>query len=350
MTKNKLKLITIAADILILLIAIITLKSCADSTDTYQTDFIAMDTYVSFTVNGKNPSIAAQSAQRETKRLESLLSVTDPDSEVSKINSANGQTLTISGETAAVIELALNVGHISGGALDITLRPVIKEWGFTSGDYKVPSAETLEKLLEKVDYKSVDLKLGLISGEITLPEGFEIDLGAAAKGYVGDRVIETLKENRITSALVNFGGNIQALGRRENGEKWRVGIKSPFDESNFGVLEIEDKAVVTSGGYERFFEDENGVRYHHIINPSNGYPADSGIASATIIDESGAVCDALSTAVFVMGEERAVGVYRNYGDFDMILVTDKGEILITEGIEDCFENTSDMPVKIIKKS
>lgn len=144
--------------ILILLSAITLLTSCAFSPDSYQTDFISMDTYISFTVYGKNAKNAAESAKAETKRLEALLSVTDPDSETSKINAAGGQTVEISGDTANVIFSALSVSELTGGALDITLRPVIKEWGFTTGEYKVPTEERLEELLEKVDYRAVDLE------------------------------------------------------------------------------------------------------------------------------------------------------------------------------------------------
>lgn len=328
---------------------ILNLTACdlGEDTSVYQTGFISMDTYISFTVYGNNRENAAKAAQKETQRLEALFSVTDPNSEVSKINSANGASVKISDDTANVIQTALRIGEISGGALDVTLRPVIQEWGFTSDEYKVPMEETLNILLEKVDYKAVELSIDPTEKNITLPNGFEIDLGAVAKGYAGDKAIEILKENGITSALVNFGGNVQTVGTKPDGTKWNVAVRSPFDESNFGVLKIKDQAVVTSGAYERYFEDENGIRYHHIIDPANGYPARSGIVSATIVGESGCLCDALSTAVFVMGAEKAAEVYRILGNFEMLLVTDEGKILITEGLEEIFENRSEMTVDIL---
>lgn len=309
----------------------------------YQTGFISMDTYISLTVYGEKGEEAAKDCQGEIERLEALMSVTDPDSEVSKINLSGGEKVTVSGDTAAVIAQALQTGRESGGALDITLRPVVVEWGFTTGDYKVPDKETLKKLLENVDYKAVKLE----GSSVTLPEGYQIDLGSAAKGFAGDKTVEILKEKGITSALINLGGNVQTVGKKPDGTDWRVAVRNPFNESNMCVLEVSDKALVTSGNYERYFEDENGARYHHIIDPADGYPADNGIVSATIIGDSGLSCDALSTAVFVMGSDKAEKLWREKGGFEMLLVTDDKKILITDGITDIFSNLSDMEVTVI---
>ena len=329
----------------LLLPLILFLTACEAEPVVYQTGFISMDTYISFTVYGENAENAAKAAQEETQRLEALFSVTDPDSEVSKINNSGGEAVNIGTDTASVIAEALRIGAASDGALDITLRPVIKEWGFTTGEYKIPDSGTLAALLEYVDYKAVTLD----GGTVSVPKEYRIDLGSVAKGYVGDRTISVLRENGIASALVNLGGNVQTLGTKPDGENWRVAVQNPFGEGNLCVIEISDKAIVTSGNYERYFEDENGTRYHHIIDPKDGYPADNGLVSATIIGESGVECDALSTAVFVMGEDRAGELWRNDGGFEMILVTDEGKMLVTEGLTGCFENRSDMEVEIIKK-
>lgn len=332
-----------------LLLTALAVTACGTDLNTappvYQTGFISMDTYISLTVYGENRESAAKSCQSEIERLEELLSATDSDSEVYKINSSEGMPVTVSDDTKAVISQALLTAEESGGALDITLRPVVKEWGFTTGEYKVPDSAVLEKLLEKADYKAVQLKENIVS----LPKDFQIDLGAVAKGYAGDKAIEKLKERGITSALVNLGGNVQTLGAKPDGTSWNVAVKSPFDESSLCVLRVQNKAIVTSGNYERYFEDENGKRYHHIIDPADGFPADNGIVSATVIGDKGLTCDALSTAIFVMGSDKAEKLWREKGDFEMLLVTDDKKILVTEGILDSFSNSSDMEVTVIKK-
>lgn len=161
-------------------------------------------------------------------------------------------------------------------------------------------------------------------------------MGAVGKGYSADLVTEGLKEYDIESAIISLGGNIQAVGSRPDGSDWRIGIRAPWEEGNLGVLEISDAAVVTSGGYENYFEDEDGNIYWHILDPSTGYPADSGIQSITIVGQEGKFCDALSTALFVLGTEKAETYWREHGGFEMRIVTDENEIRLTEGIAERF--------------
>ncbi len=327
------------------------LSSCGLEPPLYETGFIAMDTYISLTVYGKNAETAAKAAKDEILRIESLMSAADPDSEVSKINSMAGEIVTVSDDAEKVIRAALETAEETDGALDITLRPVITEWGFTTGDYKIPDGKTLNNLLKKVDYRSV------LVGDNTvfLPFGRQIDLGAAAKGYAGDKALSVLKDYGVESAIVSLGGNVQALGAKTDGKNWNIAVKNPFVEnsvssiSNICILGLKDAAVVTSGNYERYFEGEDGKRYHHIIDPSDGYPADNGIVSATIIGKTGLECDALSTAVFVMGAEKAEKLWREKGGFEMLLVTDDKRIIVTEGLSDVFTNLSDMKVTEIRK-
>lgn len=163
-----------------------------------------------------------------------------------------------------------------------------------------------------------------------------LDLGAVGKGYAGDVIAELLRENGVTSALLDIGGNIQAIGSKTDGSDWRLGIRDPFGEGNVGVLSVSDKAVVTSGSYERYFIGEDGKQYGHIIDPSTGYPAESGLMSAAVIAKEGKLCDALSTSLFVMGLDKAADYWRGNKNFDMILITEDGEIYITEGIKDSF--------------
>ena len=155
-----------------------------------------------------------------------------------------------------------------------------------------------------------------------------------------------LKDEGISSAVLDLGGNIQTVGSRPDGGEWRVGVKSP-DGGILGVLSIRDMAVVTSGGYERYFE-QDGQIYWHILDPKTGYPADSGLASVTIVGSDGTLCDGLSTAVFVMGRERAQELWRQWGGFEMLLLDSEGTIYITEGLEGSFEPESGLEVLVIK--
>ena len=166
-------------------------------------------------------------------------------------------------------------------------------------------------------------------------KGLEIDLGGIAKGFTGDRVGEIFSRYNINSGIISLGGNVQAYGTKTNGKPWRVAIQNPESSMEYlGVLDVQDKAVVTSGGYERFFE-ENGVRYHHIIDPRTGYPADSGLISATIVCEKGILADGLSTSLFIMGKDQAEKFWRESDlYFDYILEDKEGTLYVTEGIAD----------------
>lgn len=178
--------------------------------------------------------------------------------------------------------------------------------------------------------------------------GMEIDLGGIAKGFTSSRVMEVFKEHGVEHGLVSLGGNVQALGAKENGNPWRVAIQNPESELDYlGVLEIEDKCVITSGGYERFFE-KDGVRYHHIIDPRTGHPADSGIISATIISKDGTLADGLSTSLFIMGKEQAAKFWRKNADrFDYVLEDADGKLYVTEGAEKMI--TTQAEVEVVRK-
>ena len=209
---------------------------------------------------------------------------------------------------------------------------MLEAWGFTTDTKRVPSQEEIDALLEHVDYEKITLEGDLL----TVPEGMELDFGAVGKGYAGDFAAETIRTHGIGSAILSLGGNIQAVGSRPDGTDWRIGLRSPWEDGTLGVLRVSDCAVVTSGGYENYFEDEEGNVYWHILDPATGYPADSGLASVTIVCPQGRMGDALSTALFVMGPQKAEEYWRENEGFEMILVTQEGELLITEELSDRF--------------
>ena len=268
-------------------------------------------------------------AEARVRELEGLWSVTDGTSEISTLN--HDGSAELSPETAELLGAALDMCRRTDGALDISTYPVLRAWGFTTGEYSVPGGEAIAALLPLVDYGRVALE----AGAAALPPGMEIDLGSVAKGYTGDALAALLKQGGAASALLDLGGNIQAVGSKPDGSPWRVAIRDPAGDGNIGVVEVVDQVVVTSGGYERYFE-EDGVRYWHIIDPATGWPARSGLTSVTVVGESGLLCDGLSTALFVMGREGALEHWRQHRDFEAVLVSEDGSVTITAGLEGRF--------------
>ncbi len=282
------------------------------------TDF-AMNTAVSVTVRSRNCQKIADKALDEIKRVEKLMSATIKDSDVARINSApSGEYTKVSDEVYNLIELCLEVSKISGGAFDITVNPISELWNFTSENPSVPKKEDIKNLLNSVGYENI--ALNPTDKSVCLKkEGMSISLGAVAKGYAADCVAEILTSNGVSDAIVDIGGNIYALGEK------KIGIQTPFKARGeySTVCTVKDKSVVTSGPYERYFK-EDGKIYHHIIDTKTGYPCESGLISATIISESSALCDALSTAAFALGEDGARDILSQFDAVSAILLTEDG--------------------------
>lgn len=305
---------------------------------------IAMDTVMIFTAYGQRSTSSVYTAEDRVRALEKLLSRTDPESDVSRINSAEANTpVEVDGGTLDVIQAARFWSRKTGGAFDFTLAPVSSAWGFAESSFRVPSRAELEALLPLVGENRIFVEEGAVSHE----EGSRIDLGGIAKGYVADVTADIFREYGIPRGMVNLGGTVYVLGDRPDGAPWRVGVQDPAradDAGGFvGVLELENAFAVTSGGYQRYFEEEER-RYHHIIDPATGYPAESGLTSVTVVKDqregetgNGAMCDALSTALFVMGEEQALAFRRDSDlGFDLVLVTEDGRVVVTDGIAERF--------------
>ena len=307
--------------------------------------FFAMDTAMDFTVYGD--AALLDEAETLIGSLEEQVSVTDEHSDIYAIDHTGSGSL--SGNTAELMEQALELCRRTGGALDISVYSIVRAWGFTTGSYQVPDEETIQSLLPLVDYTQIQYDAA--TGVVTLPEGMEIDLGSVAKGYAGQLAAQMLREHGVQSALLNLGGNVQTVGAKPDGSPWQIGIKDLQGEDAMMVLSVEDQAVVTSGGYERYFE-QDGQTYWHIMDPFTGRPADSGLLSVTIVGDEGVVCDGLSTALFVMGLEKAADLWAQSGDFEAVFVTASGEVYITEGLRDRFaltEQYADTPVSVIER-
>ena len=299
----------------------------ASRTEAKDVTFFAMDTVMSVRAFGADDALLS-GAEPLVTELEAELSATREGSAVYTLNRTG--SVTLSEEGAYLLDRALALCRETGGALDVSVYPVVRAWGFTTadGNYRVPDAAELSALLERVDYTRVTLE----GNSASLPEGMELDLGAVAKGYAGDRIAAYLKDAGVESALLDLGGNVQTVGKKPDGSDWRIAVQNPDGEGVLGVLAVSDQAVITSGGYERYFIDDAGTLRWHIMDPRSGYPARNGLISVTVVGDEGLYCDALSTALFVMGTEDAVAFWRGHRDFDMILVTEDGTLLLTPGL------------------
>lgn len=330
-------------------VMLLTLAGCGGDPDKAQESIqaIAMDTVMIFTAYGQHGTAAVYDAEELAYEMEDLLSRTNPESDVSRLNGAPADApVELDRRTAAALEAALTWSERTDGAFDCTLAQVSSAWGFTEDSFRVPEQRELAALLEHTGFDQITLS-GTAASHA--PEA-AVDLGGIAKGWLSDEILKIFRKNQVPRGRIELGGNICVIGDRPDGSPWRIGVQDPADplsaDAFVGILRLTDAYTVTSGGYQRYFE-EGGKTYHHIIDPATGYPAESGLVSVTVetaaAEGAGAMCDALSTALFVMGEEKALEYWRSSGyDFELILVTEDGRVLVTEGLADRFtagENT-----------
>ena len=326
------------------------LTGCGKQTTEATAQIFAMDTVMEVAAYGEHAEQAVKYTEKRIEELENRLSRTKAHSLVSGLN-RDGSIRHLTYDYWNLIARAKEYRDATNGAFDITIAPVMDAWGFTGDSFRVPEQSELDTLLKKVNSDAIQM-LGSPSDSVTLGEGQAIDLGGIAKGYTSDCVEAVFYDHEIENGKISLGGNVFVLGTKPDGSDWRVGIKDPRNESGLAaILSLRDAYAITSGGYERYFE-ENGKTYHHIIDPSTGYPADSGLLSVTVVAAdngpdwagagNGAMCDAFSTALFVMGEEQALDFWRNGGyDFDLVLVTEDGRVVITAGLADRLEEVKD---------
>jgi thiamine biosynthesis lipoprotein len=278
---------------------------------------------------------------RRLDEIEAVFNVHDPESEVSRLNARAGGTPVKVGEALFfVLDKALFFARETQGAFDPTVGPVVALWGISTEHPRVPTEEEIAALLLLVDYRAVAVNQE--TGEVSLPMGAGLDFGGIAKGYAADCIASLFAEQRVRQGIIDLGGNIYVYGTKKDSSKWRVGVKDPLDSQGGPALRLEvagSRTVVTSGAYERFFE-QGGQIYHHIIDPAMGWPADAGLLSATIVADSSLAADALSTACYVVGRE---GVERLFpqgfaGDgkvrAEIALIGNDKRLWVTPGLRD----------------
>lgn len=300
--------------------------------ETATKDVFAMDTYMTITAYGQEAEKAVDGAIREITRLDGLFSTGSDASEVSQLNKTGSKK--VSADVMNLEQAAQKVYQSTKGAFDNTVYPLMEAWGFSAGKYRVPSDQEIEKLKKKVGSDRV--KWNTQTGQITLPEGCRIDFGGIAKGYTSYKLKEIFAKYKVTGAIVSLGGNVETYGSRPEGGSWKVGIENPsvsaLKGDYVGILSLGEEAVITSGSYQRYFE-KDGKNYHHILDPATGKPVDNGLLSVTVISPDGTMADGLSTALFVMGEEKGIQYYKQHKkEMDVVWLKTDGTILVTEGL------------------
>lgn len=304
------------------------LAGCAGQQASYTTDFFAMDTFMSVSVYGDTQDDAEQAAvicEQEVNALEPALSRTRTDSDLYRLNQANGAVCEVSDDTYAAIQAAVQYAELTGGAFDPTMAPLTDLWGINTENAHVPAQAEIDEALTHVGYENIKL---LGNNQVQLLHGAQLDLGGIGKGFATDAVSALLAQQpqgEVTGALVQLGGNIGAFGENpaRDGGNWVVGVADPDNNAEFvATVEVRDASVVTSGDYERYFE-QDGKRYHHIFDPKTGYPADTGLRSVTVIDQNSTRADSLTTALFVMGLDDGLAFCAENDIAAVFITTDK---------------------------
>ena len=295
---------------------LLTLSGCGGKSEPYSTDFFAMDTFMSVKVLGSDGESLAQQCESEINALESVLSRTREDTDIAKLNAADGAPVTLSDEGAKLLSTALDLSAATNGAYDPTVAPLTDLWGIGTEHQKAPSQSEIDAALQNVGIAHVHEN----GDAVTLDSGSKIDLGGIAKGYAADLCADILKSADADGLLV-LGGNIYAVGTNE-GKDWNIGIADPDDSADtIAAVAVHDLSVVTSGDYERYFE------------PKTGYPAASGLRSVTVIDENSTRADALTTALFVMGADKG-RAYCEENGIAAVFVTSDRPVFTTETVSE----------------
>lgn len=311
---------------LVLCVALLySVTGCSKAEEEYSKTGYYFNTIIKISVNHNEGEALLQKCFSLCADYEKIFSRTDEDSELYKLNHRSTDRVEVSDELAELIALGLEYGQVSGGAFDITIAPLSDLWDFTAEEPKVPEEADIQSALAKVDDSKVHLK-----GNTVIFDNADtmIDLGAIVKGWAADQLKAWLEGEGVTSGMIDLGGNVLAIGAHPDGSPWKVGIQKPFAQRNEILTGVEtiDKSVVSSGTYERFFE-QDGKRYHHILDPRTGYPVDTDLSQVTIISEQSVLGDLYSTISMLMGYEAASKLADNTEGIEAIYVSKDGKLI-----------------------
>lgn len=292
---------------------------------------VAMGTVITVKAYGRHTSEGVENAVSAVKNLDSLISKTNDNSDISKINADS--SADVNEKTVSVINKTLDVCKDSAGALDITVGNLSETWDIGGDNQKVPTDDEIQKGLSFVGYENIKIS----GNNVSVPSGVHLDLGASGKGAGADEAVSALKNTKgVSGAVVSVGGTVGVFGKNPNSDHWGVGVRKP-ERDNTGYIAViklyKDSFVSTSGSYEKYFE-LGGKTYHHILSPFTGYPAESGLKSVTVVTyDSGVYADSLSTACFVLGYEKSLELLEKYSA-DAFFIMDDGSVKMTDGIKD----------------
>lgn len=346
--KIKTRLVALFAAVLMLL----SLTGCTEQ-EPVQKQIFAMDTVMTITAYGKNAEEGIDAAKGVITAMDSMLDPESEDSYTWEINNADGANVIVPPQVAEMLSTAYTVCKRSKGALDLSVYPIYLAWGgFKQDTGRVPTAAELNSLLIHLGFSEMELTAfpGEEDYSVRLPSGTQISFGSVAKGCAANYAIAAMREAGVESGIVSLGGNVQTLGLKPDGSNWTVAVEDPADTGSYlGTVSVGETAVVTSGDYQRYFTAQDGTVYHHLINPKNGKPVENTLSSVTIVCSDGTLADALSTAMFVLGENSAIKYWQEYGGFEMIMVTKDGRVLCTSGLIEYFSltNTSDYTLSVV---
>ena len=302
------------------------LTACAKNSQPVTRSGFYFDTFVSITVyDGQDAKRLLTDCFALCEDYDRMFSISDVNSDIYRLNHANGAPVPVSEETMRLITESLRYAQFTDGLLDPTVQSVYELWDFTPDQSALPDPSSIAAALSCVDYRNVIPNEA--DGNVQLLNGAQLNLGAFAKGYIADRLKDYLLANNVSSAMINLGGNIQLIGNK-NGENYRIGIQKPFDQNGavLTTVSVSDCSVVTSGKYQRCFRIGNQI-YHHLLDPATGYPKESDLDSATVICAQSLDADAYSTLLLLLGKEGAMNFLNEHPDLSAVLVTDQGEIL-----------------------
>lgn len=343
MKRNRVNFIKKVFCVWLCLTMILSLAGCS-RTVKYTATGIAMGTMVNQSIYTTGEDVTPEITSLLTELEQETLSWRIEESELAKINAAAGTEagITLSEDMKQALQILLEVSDRSNGAFDITMHPVVQLWNidaWAAGETTVslPTAAEIDAALSHTGYGA----LTLTGSQLYLPAGMSLDLGAAGKGIACDEIADFLEETEVSGAIISVGGSVVTYGTKTDGTPWQVGVVDPKDTSKLlGTLSLTGTCFVsTSGDYERYVEMD-GIRYHHILDPATGYPADSGVSSVTIVCDSGILSDALSTACFVLGVEEGMELAQSYG-VEALFADESGQLYMTEDMQDIFKETGE---------
>ena len=323
--------------VLLCLALALPLTACGESKE-YQQQVFAMNTAFTITAYGNKAKNALAAAAATIVAVDAMC---DPNVETSTcyaLNHAEGAQVNVSGQIAEMLTDAMEIYERSGGAYDITCYPLVELWGFSDGRYYVPSPEEISAELPRLCMDELTISKFPTSGTsaVTLPSSGKLSFDSCARGCAAHYAIDAMRKNGVQSGIVSLAGNIQTLGLKPDRTEWSIGITDPNNPSGYlGILSVGEAAVVTTGSYQQYMT--SNPSYHHIFNTNTGYPTSNGLLSCTIICEDGTYADCLSTAMFALGQSRAINYWRQYKGFEMILINNDNEVICTTGLLEEFD-------------